>query len=213
MLRKLNESLLWLKKQASRYNVSVNFDKRGVYWLQKDVKLPKIARGTGSGNEPVDWVPKVLYKVGYSSTLDFIDWVTENTSCKNTHVLIFVKGKGRSYAIPSNSRHNKERYFVEGSVIYQKYNSGRESHSAPIAHEILHLYGAWDLYETFKQSAENAQRAKERFPNSIMLRSSVNNIDILEVDELSAWRVGWNTKPKDWYATFEPNKPFTRTTK
>ena len=38
------------------------------------------------------------------------------------------------------------------------------------------------------QSAENAQRAKKRYPNSIMLRSSVNNIDVLEVDEISAWR-------------------------
>ena len=213
MLKKLRESLLWLEKQARRYNVSVNFDAKGVYWLEKDIKLPTIVRGTGSGNEPVDWVQKLLYKVGYSSTLDFIDWVTKNTNCTNTQVLIFVKGKGRSYAIPTTTKHNKERYFVEGAVLYQKYSTGREKPSAPIAHEILHLYGAWDLYETFRQSAENAQRAKKRYPNSIMLRSSVKNIDILEVDEISAWRVGWNTNPKDWYATFEPNKPFTRNKK
>ena len=212
-LKKLKESLLWLKKQALRYNVSVNFDAKGVYWLNKDIKLPHIPRGTGSGNEPVDWVQKVLSTVGYSSNLDFIAWVNKNTDCTNTQVLIFVKGEGRSYAIPTTTKHNKERYFVEGTVIYEKYYSGREKPSAPIAHEILHLYGAWDLYETFRQSAENAQRAKKRFPNSIMLRSAVNNINILEVDEVSAWRVGWNTNPKDWYTTFKPNKPFRRNTK
>ena len=40
-LKKLKESLLWLKKQALRYNISVNFDAKGVYWLKKDIKLPK----------------------------------------------------------------------------------------------------------------------------------------------------------------------------
>ena len=61
----------------------------------------------------------------------------------------------------------------------------------------------WQHYKTFRQTAENEAKAKEQFPNSVMLRTSYYT-DELEVDEVSAWRVGWNQRPKSWYQGFEP---------
>ena len=203
MMQKLNESQQWLQRQAKHYNVEVNFEERGQFGLDKDIKLPHIVRGTASGTEPVDWVSKLLYAVGYTSTQQFIDWVEKNTKAQNTHVVIFVKGKGNGYAMPSSIDMDRELYFLEGTVLYEEFPNGYELPASAISHEILHLYGAWDFYKTFRQTAENEAKAKKQFPNSIMLRTSYY-IDELEVDEVSAWRVGWHHNPKSWYLGFEP---------
>ena len=203
MMQKLDESQRWLQKQAKRYKVKVNFEERGQFGFNKDIKLPHIARGTASGIEPVDWVSKLMYAVGYTSIQQFVDWVATNTRANNTHVVIFVKGKGNGYAMPSSTEMNRELYFLEGTVLYEKFPNGYELPSSAISHEVLHLYGAWDFYKTFRQTAENEAKAKKQFPNSVMLRTSYY-IDELEVDEVSAWRVGWNQRPKSWYQGFEP---------
>ena len=206
MLALLKEGQDWIQKQALKNHCSVDFSEGGNFGMKEDIKLPYIERGTASGNESVDWVSKVLYKVGYKSTLELVNWVKHNTSCENLQVIIFVKGQGNGYAMAYGDEMDKERYFVEGAVLYEKYNGGEKLAASSIAHEILHLYGAWDLYKTFSQSEENEKRAKKLFPNSIMLRTSYN-INELIVDELTAWLIGWNTKPEEWYESFrERNK-------
>ena len=205
VLDKQKEALAWIKEQANTYRVEVNFDAAGNFGLQEDIKMPVIERGTASGKEPVDWVSRVLYKLGYKSTLDLVAWVEKNTKAKQVQVIIYAKGKGNGYAMASSTEMNKERFFVEGAILYEKYNSGGSLAASSIAHETLHLYGAWDLYKTFSQSAENEKKAKELFPNSIMLRTSYN-ITELEVDEVSAWLIGWNQQPKSWYETLRPSR-------
>ena len=203
MLDLLEESQRWIRKQALKYKVTVDFNESGNFGLDKDIKFQEIVRGTASGNEPVDWVSKVLYKVGYKSTLDLVKWVENNTDAENIQVIIFVKGRGNGYAMASNSRMDKEKYFVEGAVLYEKYNDGKELASSSIAHEILHLYGAWDFYKAFNQTEANEERAKKLYPNSIMLRTSYN-IDELNVDEITAWLIGWNNNPEPWFESFRP---------
>ena len=205
VLEKQREAFAWIKQQALAYQVDVNFDANGNFGLKEDIKMPVVERGTASGKEPVDWVSRVLYKVGYKSTQDFVKWVEKNTNTKQIQVIIYAKGKGNGYAMASSTEMNKELYFVEGAILYEKYNNGGDLAASSIAHEILHLYGAWDLYKTFSQSAENEKRARERFPNSIMLRTSYK-INELEIDELSAWLIGWNKSSKKWYETFRPQR-------
>lgn len=143
MLKMLKECQDWIKKQALQYSCTVDFDESGDFGLKKDIKLPSVERGTASGNEAVDWVSKVLYKVGYKSTLDLVEWVNRNVSSENIQVIIFVKGKGNPYAMASSSDMDKEKYFVEGIVMYEEYNGGEKLAASSIAHELLHLYGAW----------------------------------------------------------------------
>ncbi len=204
MLGLLKEGQQWITKQALQYGITVDFDDNGNFGLKKDIKFPYIPIGTASGNEPVDWVSKVLYKIGYKSTLDLADMVKRNTLADNLQVIIFVKGRGNGYAMASSSEMDKELYFVEGVVLYEKYNEGEKLAASSIAHEILHLYGAWDFYQTFCQTAENEKRARALFPNSIMLRTSYN-IGELNIDKLTAWLIGWNNKPEKWYNTLKGN--------
>ena len=99
---------------------------------------------------------------------------------------------------------NEQLYFMEGATLYEKQSNGYTLTSSAIAHEILHLFGGWDLYATFEQTQDREDKARQMFPNSVMLRTS-SNINELSVDEVTAWLIGWNDDAKPWYGWFKPN--------
>lgn len=197
----VKEALNWIERQANRYNQYLNLSEKGCFGLTDDIKFDTIEKGQGIGNERVDWVSKVLYKAGYKSTHDFFNWVKSSTTCNNAHVLIFAKGSGRSYSIAYSPGMDKELYFIEGTLIYEYNINGIPLHSATITHEILHLYGAEDLYANFLQTKRNELIAKVHFPDSIMLRVS-KDLSSLNIDKLTAWFIGWNNNPEEWYESF-----------
>lgn len=200
-IKKVKNSLKWIEKQAALYNQKVNFSKMGTFGKAEDIKFDAIEKGSGSGKESVQWVSETLYKIGYNSTLTFYNQSITDQRCDEVQVLIFAKTNGTSYAIAMVENANEELYFVEGALIYENYSSGANTATSSIAHEILHLYGAIDLYKTFKQSEENAQKAAKLYPNSIMRRTSYN-IEELNVDELNAWLIGWTNDYKPWFESF-----------
>ena len=150
MYAKLIEAENWLIREGKRYGVDMRFA-HGFFGWEQDISFPKIASGFGSGKERVDWVSSVLHKVGYQSPLTFHKWVSQKAS--NSQVLVFAKQKGNSYAISYEIGMEKELYFVEGAMLYAESHRGTPILASDIAHEVLHLYGAWDLYETFAQTA------------------------------------------------------------
>ena len=199
LLAHTREALHWIDKQAKAQKIDIKFTKTGVFGREEDIKFSFIEKGSGSATEKLDWVSQVLYKVGYQSTLDFHEQIRTKEKADQIHVIIFAKGKGRSYAIPYLENANKELYFVEGTIIFEKVETYH--YTASIAHEILHLYGAIDLYKTHAQSAQNAQKARNIFPKSIMTKIS-HNIHTLNIDEINSWLIGWSNETKPWYDAF-----------
>ena len=201
--QKLYNAQDWLKNQALKNEITLNFE-GGNFGFDKDIKLDYIDYGTGSGREDINVLTTVFKKIGYTSNLNYYNWVLNNTNSQNTYVAIFVKGQGRSYSVAYTSElMDREKYFIECAVLYHQYYGGLGLYEATIAHEILHLFGAWDLYETFQQTRENDELAKKMFPDTIMRRITLN-INDLYVDEVTAWLVGWNNIEKDWYEGFKP---------
>ncbi len=202
LINQLHEAEIWLKNQAEHYSVSLKFAS-SILGYDQDIKLAALKRGTASGKEPVDWVSVVLKQAGYAGNVKFYNKTMAENNCDNLQLIIFVKGKGTSYSMAYSSKMNKELYFLEGSVLYEKYWNDEKIYTATIAHELLHLYGAWDLYKTFAQSDEAAEKAKKLWPQSIMRMVSYD-INELNVDELTAWLVGWTDTAKNWYESFRP---------
>lgn len=69
---------------------------------------------------------------------------------------------------------------------------------AVIAHELLHLFGALDLYTTpfddQKQAAKRKQFAMQRFPKEVMA-FPMRGLDSLEIGTLTEYLVGWRREP------------------
>ena len=111
-------------------------------------------------------------------------------------VLILANKAGNGYAIQYSYEMDKNLYFLERTILYQKYLNDSELASSSIAHEILHLFGAWDLYETFEQTKDREVKARELFPDDIMLQTSYN-INELNIDKLTAWLTGLSSFHED----------------
>lgn len=88
-------------------------------------------------------------------------------------VFFCVSRDGRSYA-----SHSRGRIPFEYGIIYRE--------AGACAHELCHQFGAMDYY----YPEEIKQLAQKIFPNSIML-TSVDR----QVDELSAYVMGWTDSP------------------
>lgn len=196
----IQEAEDWLVKQAQGYGKQVSFV-NGTAGVETPLIVSNIVSGNGIGDEPVDLVSRLMPMIGYKNGLEFVDWVKENTGCDGSLVLIAANKPGRGYSMAYQDLYDKEAYYLEGTILYTSYRDGAPLCAAAIAHEMCHLFGAEDLYATFLQTKENEARARELFPDDIMLRVSYN-IDDLSIGSLSAWFMGLTDEMEDWYLDF-----------
>lgn len=200
MLLKQDIAEAWLTEQARGHGAAIEFE-RGVLGQKADVVMDTIVQGDGSGDEPVDLVSRVLARAGYSDPPALHDWAARYKQCDHVIVLLYANVSGIGYSMSYAEGMSRELYFLEGMMLYRDYPDGNELAPASIAHETLHLFGAWDLYETFEQTADRARKAAQLFGDDIMHRTSYD-IGELEVGKLSAWRVGWSDEPETYFEWF-----------
>ena len=196
----VREAEEWLVAQAQNYGKEVSFE-NAECGLEPPLLLENIVSGSGSGYEPVDMVSKVIKKVGYKNGQKFVKWVKKHTDCTGCLVLIVANQPGRGYSMAYNNDYDKKMYFLEGSMLYNSYEDGEPACALSIAHEMCHLFGAEDLYATFIQTEENEARARELFPDDVMLGVSYDT-DSKKIDRLTAWLVGLTDEMEDWYLDF-----------
>ncbi len=191
MKRLIKSAERWLKIQHSIYKETesrLRFSHSTVGRWQ-DIHFETLPEGNRSGYESVDLVQNLSHQLGHPSTEAWQDRYNSDQFA----VLILLKRDGASYAI--TQEHGLDsRFNVEGAALYQAFDSNTPNCASCIAHEILHLFGAWDLYATFQTTAEQEQLAQKHYPNSIMLRTSYNSYE-LTIDPVTCWRIGWCTKP------------------
>lgn len=114
----------------------------------------------------------VAREMGYSSEVAAQEFLEKSGYCAAPFMYILNKDD-RSYA-----RMSESTYGSESAVIFAK-----DKRVATLCHEFYHIFGAQDYYYP-----EQIQKcAKKYFPNSIML----NAADTSEVDDLTAYLVGW----------------------
>ncbi len=150
-------------------------------------------------------VYRVMQKRGYSNSKQAARKLKRKYDTDNLQVLIFTKGNGRPYALRYANGMNKKKYFLEGVLIYNNYlNAGPVPIQSVAAHEMLHIYGAWDLYNTYSQSKDRQEKARNKWPNDIMLRVD-HDITLLEINELTAWLIGWSRYYNEEFEWFRPS--------
>ncbi|MFK5856635.1 MAG: hypothetical protein QM503_10925 [Bacteroidota bacterium] len=204
MLNNLVQTENWLKEQSQKYDVKINF-KQVLLNEGNDIIFDTIEPGLASGKERVDWVYRVIKKIGYCNSKQACRKIRSKYNVDNIIVIIIAHGNGRPYSMQYAKGINKKKYFTEGMIVYNKYLSGAPMPTtAVLAHELLHLFGAWDLYKTYAQTYDRQIKAHELYPNDIMLRID-HNINTLEIDNLTAWQIGWKNNQEDIFEWFRPS--------
>lgn len=195
------EGLLWLQQQANKWNISgLSFNVSNIGY-DADIHLAKIENNEDIKKLTVTWVPLVLNSAGYINIPDFYDSVKKVSDADNVVVLIFAKHAGRSYAQPSFTNARSYERFLEGAVIYDEYYSGLRVTPATITHEMLHLFGAHDIYKSRTNNEDAEQKMRSVFSRSIMLDTH-QDIQPLFIEQFTAWCIGWTKSYWGWYAFF-----------
>jgi len=204
VMEKIHKATGWISKKSKLYGVKNEFK---VYSLgsKEPIKLKNIPQGPGPKAGSSDILRVAMQSAGFEDGFDFFGYAKEKTSCDNCLVLIVSNTKGRSYATPEsreaymkNIKTGCAPHQLESCLIFSKYSDGRNIAAPTIAHEILHLFGATDLYDNNTQKNELMGK---HFPNSIMRRINYT-FDKLELDPLTAYLTGLTDTCKEWYMKF-----------
>jgi len=204
IIEELVEGETWLSEQAHNWGVDLRFKQ---YLLNNgnDIVFNKIEKLTAKDKRRGSWVYRTLKKLGYRNSKQAYAELKEKYKCDNFQVIVLANKKGHPYAMRYAKGKSKRKKLVEGLIIFPEFENGVQmTVAATHAHELLHLYGAWDLYEHFAQTLDRHQKAQELYPDDIMLKVDYS-ITNLNVNKLTAWLVGWNQEEEEIFEWFRPS--------
>lgn len=194
-LNQANIAEQWLVKEALQYGRRLSIQNGNC-----DLMIPSIPAGPPLGpitNKTkidvfkIDIFEVLVKQCGFKSPADFIHWARSKYQVQSVLIGIIGNKAGRSYALPQYIKNDG----IEGFFGYGMYNSVQSIDARCIAHETLHVFGAWDLYYSGPQTKQNELLAKSLFPKDIMLTADYP-LNKLNLGSLSAWRVGIAPKNK-----------------
>jgi hypothetical protein len=204
----LNKATIWLQQKAKTYSKTLQFEcinyhnggKLTIY--EKSAKVSLTMNGlfikTEKKNKRLiswsDGIAKIAGKAlkytpstKISKRLKIVNIQTLNQALRdkfhkeNVSILFFVNGYYGNH--PSYTFNSESNRFAEYSIITNK-------NPAVICHEILHLFGAVDLYPNTAYPNFNFNELEQTYPNEIM-RVQHKEIAKLIISPITAYFVGW----------------------
>ncbi len=208
------EAMGWIAAQGKKYNVNLqgsvnlmNGDKEMKFNL-----IPDNIKANPAEKEYMAY--NIVKQMGFENSLHFGRTAIQNIPQMSDMILvIFAKKRGAPYAVKYRggdglfSTHDQpEKKFLEHVLIYDNPTEKADP-VVLIAHEVLHLFGANDMYLDRDFSREQVVVAGKYLPKSIMMGIEPDKykpISEYEIDEYTSWILGWNNTSKPWYFKLRP---------
>lgn len=193
-LEKLGIAAAYIEAQAEQYqtDTEIIFD-----WnSQQDLKTE--AKVDFPISEEYDYMDRLDEEIALwvEKQISF-DGLLAEYDAEGIAVCIFVNNPGISYAIVFDGTDNEK----ESLVLFTKdyYNKGQEETAAAYAHEILHVFGAYDLYEGADFTEEVTDYVQKTYPTEIMLTVSAGTDGQIRqtISPITAYHLGWLTNPEE----------------
>jgi hypothetical protein len=216
-LDSVHKAVEWIGRKAKENNRYVNIDV--VYHSNHDkipiaADLPKktlsatlFQQNFSSGIKSVyQWSDKVAVMAGKSLPPDTSKIITTKNSLSDKERLVArirdiykTDNVALMYFLNNYYKDEMSVAFNTNSQSEIEYAVISFKNPSVIAHEFLHLFGAWDLYispfENKKEDIKKKEFAMREFPNEIMA-FPFREIDSLELSPFTKYCIGW-TKSLD----------------
>ena len=217
-LDSIRVAVSWLSNMSKKNDVSINFTTD--YYVgtefttirknlpEESIQLSITEPNTKQGFTNINkWSDFIARKAGADFHIEEKEGVREVKKPKNKErliahlrdeynvesvVLLFMMNNyyRNDISVAVNTLHTKD---IEYAIVSYKY-------PAEIAHNILHLFGAADLYETiYRKSSKSIDFAAEHFPNEIMQDPYGKSIKSLEISDYTKYLIGWDNKLNNDY--------------
>lgn len=185
-LKLVEENMRWLQEEASKYNQTFNFEIKK-YGGDYDEEIEYEGNDVFLIEKGIDNVVNGLITENYKTSKDLFSAVgTTNLVC-----VVFHKDNGRAFANPMHISNS----FLEYCVIFERHRNGELCANSVVSHEILHLFGAIDLYSDEDLNFKTI--VKKYFNNDIMSRTG--DLNELNIGEFTAHKIGW-LEYKDYFS-------------
>lgn len=192
-MKLLEDAEEWIEGQAAKCGKMIRFV-NGTSGLEGDAIYAPIPDDIDSPNYSSIDVNTYLELIEEQFDIEKLVSVGKDADCSKVAVLIIADGKGRSFA----THRTGELDFIGEAVIYEPHNS--ELQAGVFVHEMLHLFGADDLYHP-QQPEENVEFIKEHYPGEVMLGGHVPT-ESLALSPYTLWRMGWTDEREEWFDAF-----------
>ncbi len=187
----LKSSEDWIVGQSRPYNVKLEFIDDFVTSKDEEILIDSTVRNRSSEN----LLKLTMEHLGFDDYATYLRFQGLDATKQKVYVLFFMKA-------PRSIGHDRDA--TNCTLVYYDASFSDKWCPTLIAHELLHLFGAWDLYrEQFGLALpkELSDKATRLYPKSIMKCRICPSADI---DELTAWRIGWNQNHKETFDAFSP---------
>ena len=189
----------WLTKEAKKYGSIITFE--NIYPLgDTAITIDKLYKSGIGETDPDQYGTflKVLKSMGLTGK-EFIKKIRYETACENIVTNFIIDKEGRSYCFLDYVGSDPE-YHRDFTWMF-KCGWGRPLQWGTIAHEMLHAFGAFDLYERENYRREQSDAAKKYYSNEIMLTGGNSDINKCYISPITAWKIGIGEKSKamDFY--------------
>ena len=184
----------WLTKEAKKYGSTITFE--NIYPLgDTAVTIDKIYKSGIGETDPDQYGTflKVLKSMGLTGK-EFIKKLRYETQCENIVTNFIIDCEGRSYCYLDYVGSDPD-YHRDFTWMF-KSSWGKPLRWGTIAHEMLHAFGAFDLYERENYRKEQSNAANKYYPNEIMLTGGNSDINKCYISPITAWKIGIGEKSK-----------------
>lgn len=193
--QRMDAAVQFICGQAKRYKEDVSFEQETLKDFTYDGVIP-----TDMFANP-GWIENCVRGCGFDSANALVKSVQERCKCSGTLLVVHVNKKATSYNL-TYSEGVHASFKAERVVMFTNYKDGRPTCAASYTHEILHSFGAGELYFPFDNNPKRKQVAAKFFPNDVMYRVDYD-LKKLSIDDYTAYRVGWIETLDPQYKLFE----------
>ncbi len=165
-------ALEFIEAQAEKWDVNVSFDVD----LGERYSFDGVIEADGDCTTVL--LKRLAEKLGYGSAIEYNDALKKETNSQIVH-LFMVNKTGRSAAIVADLVSEE---FCESAVVLRTGDSEYDIYS--VAHEILHLFGAEDMYE-----GEREELGRMFYSDDIMY--DYDSPKYMEISNITAYQIGW----------------------
>ncbi len=203
-------AIRWLETQAKQNGISLNiisdyYIGEEYTTVRKTLPMGSVIKSVSEPNfrkgleELNSWADNISKKVGFSFNVIEKDGIPEIKNPRNKERLVaYLRDEKRVESVAllymvnnyfrndiSISVNTMNTNDIEFAIISYKYPS-------VIAHNILHLFGAADLYKTvYRRNEKKIVAAMNYFPDDIMQDVYAKNINNLNIGEFTKYLIGW----------------------
>ncbi len=183
--RNLLQAQQWLEVQAEAWGIPLAFSPPTLLGLTRTVVADLPKSNDDFYRIPNIW-PGVLNNLHYGSPGLLYDEVRCKHGSDHVVAIMFSSGTGRSFAMP------REHMPLQPVMVYRTLPGCPPSNASTVAHELLHLYGAVDLYQddTYQQAARLAGRL---YSDSEIMISVERELAHATLGPFTSFLLGWHS--------------------